>query len=87
LPKNDFNEFEMSSDFCEYKRLLNKVVKKIDAWHDKTQEEAEVFVHDEDFIEYVNSPDKFGTSSSESQSETQVGLRKMRTENSNRKHY
>jgi hypothetical protein len=50
----------------KYRKLLNKVVTKIDRWHHKVTEKRKGrFERDEDFIESSPSPSRFSSSSSE----------------------
>lgn len=57
-----------SKTATKYKKLLMKVVTKIEKWHQREQEKRKGrFENDEDFIEQSPSPDRFEVSSASSE--------------------
>jgi len=50
---------------AKYKRLLNRVTKKIDKWHEEKSKLKECFQRDEEYIEHEQSPTQFDSSSEE----------------------
>lgn len=65
---------------ANYKRLLNRVTKKIEKWHDQKSKLKECFENDEEYIEHEKSPTRFDSSEDENKEES------ISLENLNKKH-
>jgi len=60
------------SAFFRYKKLVNKVSKKIENWSKNRANVREFFTNDDEFEELDRSPTKFETSGSEEESQVDV---------------
>lgn len=64
--RNGNSQTEDEKDMVKYKRLLDKVSRKIDQWHDeKKNQNKEKFIKDDDYIEADGSPTHFSSSDDE----------------------